>query len=110
MPPSEPSRVFISYARSDGSDFAAGLRKKFEKEHISLWQDVIRLHSGKDWWQQITNALDSVAYMVLMTAPECLRSEWCVLKGWTRSSRPVLTELGVFGGMNFCSEILNCER
>jgi WD40 repeat protein len=77
MPPSNPPRVFISYARSDGSEYAACLRCKLEEEHpeIKLWQDVIGLHSGKDSWLQITDALDHVAYMVLVATPDAMKSD-----------------------------------
>ena len=40
---------------------------------IKLWQDVISLHPGKDWWLQITDALEHVAYMVLVATPKYLR-------------------------------------
>ena len=66
------SGVFISYARSDGSDYATWLRGKLEKEHpdIHLWQDIVSERSGRDWWLQITDALDHVAYMVMVATAE----------------------------------------
>ena len=75
------SGVFISYARSDGSEDAAWLRKKLEDEHISLWQDLISERSGRDWWLQITEALDNVAYMIVVATPDCVQSA-NVLKEW----------------------------
>jgi hypothetical protein len=83
MSPSEPLCVFISYARKDGSEYAAWLRRKLEKEHpdINLWQDIIGERSGRDWWLQITDALDHVAYMVMVATPEALNSD-VVHKEW----------------------------
>src|SRR5271157_4486446 len=83
MPPSAQCRIFISYARSDGADYAAHLRRKLEKEHpeITLWQDVISERAGKDWWLQITEALDNVAYMVLVATPDAMQSD-AVRKEW----------------------------
>jgi hypothetical protein len=83
MPLPTERRVFISYARSDGSEHAVRLRRRLQKEHpeIVLFQDVISLHSGKDWWLQITNALDQVAYMVLVATPDAMASE-AVRKEW----------------------------
>src|SRR5664279_4410209 len=77
------SGVFISYARSDGSDYATWLRRKLEKEHpdIPLWQDIISERAGKDWWLQITDALDHVAHMVVVATPEAMRSD-TVQKEW----------------------------
>ena len=83
MPPSEPSRVFISYARSDGADCANWLRVKLQCEHpdVTLWHDIASERAGRDWWQQITEALDHVAYMVLIATPSAMRSDM-VRKEW----------------------------
>ncbi len=53
------SGVFISYARSDGEAFAHRLREHLEKQNIKLWQDRVALEGGRDWWLQITEALDN---------------------------------------------------
>ena len=45
-------RVFLSYARFDGEQFAGELRQRLEAEHIPLWQDRV----GKDWWQGLVAA------------------------------------------------------
>jgi hypothetical protein len=39
-------RVFISYARSDGEQFAAQLRQWLQAEQIPLWQDRIGMEGG----------------------------------------------------------------
>ena len=43
--PGSHSRVFLSYARKDGEEFATKLRLRLESEEpeISLWQDRDRL-------------------------------------------------------------------
>ena len=73
------SGVCIFYSRSDGSDYAAWLREKLQKEHpdIPLWQDIISERAGRDWWLQITDALDHVAYMVMLATPDCLHRQAC---------------------------------
>jgi hypothetical protein len=46
--------LFISYARNDGSTFARDLRHRLIDEyHFHVWQDIVELESGKDWWLQI---------------------------------------------------------
>ena len=77
----ESPRVFISYARSDGEPFATDLRQRLLAEHIPLWQDRVGMEGGKDWWQQITEALDVVEFMVLVMTPAAMRSEM-VRKEW----------------------------
>jgi hypothetical protein len=73
--------VFISYARSDGEAFAHRLRQRLEKQQIKLWQDRVALEGGRDWWLQITEALDNVQFMALVVTPNALKSE-IVRKEW----------------------------
>jgi hypothetical protein len=75
------SGVFISYARSDGEAFAHRLRHQLEKQNIKLWQDRGTMEGGRDWWLQITEALDNVAFMALVVTPNALKSE-IVRKEW----------------------------
>ncbi len=75
------SGVFISYARSDGEAFAHRLRQQLEKQNITLWQDRVGMEGGRDWWLQITDALDNVTFMALVVTPNALKSE-IVRKEW----------------------------
>jgi TIR domain len=68
-------RVFLSYARADGEPFTAELRQRLEAEHIPLWQDRVGLEGGKDWWLQITEALDKVEFLVLVMTPAAMKSD-----------------------------------
>ena len=77
----ESPRVFISYARSDGEAFATNLRQRLLKEHIPLWQDRVGMEGGRDWWLQITKALDRVEFMVLVMTPAAMQSPM-VHKEW----------------------------
>jgi len=77
----QPSRVFISYARRDGEDLAREIRQRLEREGISVWQDRVKMEGGRDWWLQITDALNQVEFMVLVATPGALQSE-IVGKEW----------------------------
>jgi hypothetical protein len=69
--------VFISYARSDGEEFATQLRLKLEREqpNIKLWQDRAQMLGGDDWWLQIERALNEVEFMVMVMTPAALASD-----------------------------------
>jgi WD40 repeat protein len=69
-------RIFISYSRKDGAKFAAGLRKRLLHQNLSIWQDIIALEGGRDWWSQIEDALKSKAlqHFVLIVTPAALAS------------------------------------
>src|SRR6185369_1419625 len=73
--------VFISYARDDGEEFANDLRQRLEAEGIPLWQDRVGMEGGRDWWLQITEALDLVQFMALVITPSAIQSE-TVRKEW----------------------------
>lgn len=74
-------KIFISYARSDGEDFARHLRSEIESAGLSVWQDRTHMEGGVDWWQQIQEALDKSVVMVLIATPAAIlspvvRKEW----------------------------------
>lgn len=75
------SRVFISYARSDGETEAHHLRQRLEAEGIAVWQDRVKMVGGRDWWLQITEALDQVEFLLLVATRGALQSE-VVHKEW----------------------------
>src|SRR5262249_38777991 len=83
--PNKPNQqragVFISYARSDGSEFAHRLRHELEQQNIKLWQDRVGMEGGRDWWLQITEALDNVNFLLLVVTPNALKSD-IVRKEW----------------------------
>ncbi len=78
---SDKPRVFLSYSRKDGFDSARELRKKLEHQGFSLWQDIIGLEGGRDFWLQITEALDHVEFMVLVLTAGAMQSS-IVRKEW----------------------------
>jgi WD40 repeat protein len=71
------SRVFLSYAREDGEEFATRLRKRLltEQHEIGLWQDRSEIEGGVGWWKQIEAALDQVRFLLIVMTPATMRSE-----------------------------------
>lgn len=64
MPLAFSPRVFLSYARKDGEDFATALRRRLsaEEPQITLWQDRAEMEGGVGWWTQIEAALDQARF------------------------------------------------
>jgi hypothetical protein len=75
--PDPSARVFISYSRKDGADVAADLRKQLEAKDLSIWQDLLAMEGGIDWWSQIEAAIRSKAmeHFVLVITPQALDSQ-----------------------------------
>lgn len=85
------ARIFISYSRKDGSEFAKTLRTQLIEifgEH-AIWRDRDDMEGGVGWWNQIQEALEAVEFMVLVATPAAMQSE-IVKKEW-RTAR----QLGV---------------
>ncbi len=82
-----PGGTFISYSRRDGADFTRDLRATLKKENLSVWQDLVALEGGQDWWSQIENALRSrdLHHSILVVTPQALES--AVVKQEIRLSR-----------------------
>jgi hypothetical protein len=80
-------RTFISYSRKDGADFAANLRKFLDKKNLSVWQDLVALEGGRDWWSQIETALRDKAlqHFILVVTPASLDSSY--VRGEIRLAR-----------------------
>ena len=77
MPPSEPSRVFISYARKDGSALAQRLQKDLNENGYEAWLDKQRIEGGASWTNTIEEAIDSVDYVLALLTQGSYVSESC---------------------------------
>jgi WD40 repeat protein len=69
-------RVFLSYARADGELPAAQLCDRVAREasDIVIRQDRLFLEGGIGWWKQVTEAIDSVDFLILVMTPAALAS------------------------------------
>src|SRR5215469_17447029 len=65
------ARIFISYSRKCGDKFAANLRDKLVSQQLSVWQDIIALEGGRDWWSQIEEVIraKTLEHFVLVVTP-----------------------------------------
>lgn len=70
----ETARIFISYSTRDGSEAAARLRSRLEAQDFEIWQDVVGLRGGRDWWSQIEQILraPSLEHLVLVVSNSAL--------------------------------------
>jgi hypothetical protein len=71
------SGVFLSYARKDGEQFAATLREQLREKapDIEVKQDRLILEGGVGWWKQLTDAIGSVEFLVLVMTSSAIQSE-----------------------------------
>jgi WD40 repeat protein len=78
MTGSAPKRIFISYSRRDGAEFAAKLREELEVAGLPVWHDVSALEGNRDWWSQIEEALRSkeLHHLVLVLTPAAVASQY----------------------------------
>ncbi|MCG8358784.1 MAG: TIR domain-containing protein [Kiloniellales bacterium] len=94
--PSKP-RIFVSYARSDGGDFASALSARLRDDcGFSLWRDLADMEGGRDWWPQIVEAITGVEYLVLVMTPNALKSE-VVRREWRLARQEGVCVVPVIG-------------
>jgi hypothetical protein len=69
-------RIFISYSTKDGKACADAFRAELEGLGFAVWQDLVALKGGADWWSQIETALKSKAlqHLILIVTPGALVS------------------------------------
>src|SRR5271165_3043935 len=77
MPPSEPSRVFISYARRDGAELASRLQADLSAQGFDAWLDKQRIAGGAVWTEEIEREIDSREVTVALLTPGSYESEIC---------------------------------
>lgn len=94
--------VFISYARLDGREFAAELRTELASA-FTVWQDVVALQGGEDWWQQIKAAIEAVDTLILVITERALlshivRREWVYARRLGKAIVPVVRDASLLTG------------
>ncbi len=74
-------RVFISYARVDGGEFARAVRDRLEENHIRTWLDERDISPGARWPQSVDAGLKAARAVVVVLTPGAVaspqvESEW----------------------------------
>src|SRR5208337_2601727 len=77
MLPSKPSRIFISYARKDGSALAQRLQAGLAKNGFDAWLDTQRIQGGATWSTRIEDEIKSRDLMIALMSPDSYASEIC---------------------------------
>jgi hypothetical protein len=77
MPPSEPDRIFISYARKDGASLAERLQADLAKEGFDAWLDTQRIGGGAVWSTEIEREIKTRQVMIALMSPGSYTSEIC---------------------------------
>jgi|SRR5271167_1821536 len=77
MPSSEPSRVFISYARKDGASLAQHLQSDLTTAGFDAWLDMLRIDGGRVWSTEIEQEIDTRQVTVALLTRGSYESEIC---------------------------------
>jgi methylmalonyl-CoA mutase cobalamin-binding subunit len=77
MPPSEQSRIFISYAHKDGADLAQRLQQSLREQGFDAWLDTQRLCGGVVWSAEIEREIKTRQVVIALMSPGSYTSETC---------------------------------
>jgi hypothetical protein len=77
MDPSEAIKIFLSYARKDGSELAGRLCDDLKARGFEAWLDKHRIAGGASWTDEIEQALDAAAFFLAVMTRGSYESEIC---------------------------------
>jgi hypothetical protein len=78
-----PDRIFISYSRADGREFAKAFERRLEHEGIRSWRDLKSMEAG-DIRPQVLRAIEDAKHFVLILSRRALTSEW-IKREWSHA-------------------------
>jgi hypothetical protein len=70
------TRVLISYARADSLEASARLRMELQQAGFEVWRDIEEMRGGKDWKEQIRQAIGEVDAVVVLLTPASVVSKY----------------------------------
>jgi TIR domain/NB-ARC domain/APAF-1 helical domain len=76
-------RIFISYSRGDGREFAEAFERRLESAGIKSWRDLRSMGSG-DILPQVLRAIESTSHFVLILSRRALSSDW-IKREWSHA-------------------------
>jgi len=88
-------RVFLSYARSDGSTSVTCLHDELQRAGFSVWMDVAALEGTSAWREQLRTALRNTDALIVLMTPGAAASSYVMLE-WEIAKalqKPVITAL-----------------
>src|SRR3954447_953144 len=78
-----PDRIFISYSRTDGREFAESVEQRLTESGITAWRDLKSMESG-DIRPQVLRAIETVQHFVLILSRRSLESDW-IKREWSHA-------------------------
>jgi hypothetical protein len=78
-----PDRIFISYSRADGREFAEAFERRLEHEGIRSWRDLKSMEAG-DIRPQVLRAIEDAKQFVLILSRRALASDW-IKREWSHA-------------------------
>jgi len=79
----QPDKIFISYSRTDGRDFAEAFERRLEHEGIRVWRDLKSMEAG-DIRPQVLQAIEGAKHFVLILSRRALSSDW-IKREWSHA-------------------------
>lgn len=70
-------RIFVSYARRDGTELATRLQRDLSAAGFDVWLDVQRIGGGASWTVEIEEAIDRAQVVLALLTPGSYSSEIC---------------------------------
>lgn len=76
---------FICYSTADAKQFALDLRKSLSEGSIPVWLDDHDLQPGRDWDEQVVEALRTCRSLIFLMTPDSVLDNSECKREWTRA-------------------------
>jgi len=70
------TRILISYARADSLGASARLRSELQQAGYEVWRDIEEMRGGKDWKEQLRQAIVAVDAVIVLLTPAAVASKY----------------------------------
>ena len=67
-------KIFVSYSRADGGDFADHIQEHYEKDGHQVFIDFYDIKPGEDWSETIRNSITESDFVAVIVTRSALRS------------------------------------
>ena len=67
-------KIFVSYSRADGGDFADHIQEHYEKDGHQVFIDFYDIKPGADWYESIRNSIAESDIVAVIVTRSALRS------------------------------------
>ena len=90
-------KIFVSYSKSDGLQFAEKLVHDLRKSEVDVWIDQKNIHGGSSWHREIEKAVKSSTCVLFIVSEQSINSDYVLAEvQLARDNQKVVIPIMIF--------------